>query len=271
MLMKFKEYLIKNEKSPATVEKYTRDAAMFIEWLRDGEMTKTAALMYKERLKEEYAPSSVNTVIAALNSFFEFMERADMKLKAVKVQKQMFVKSERELNKRDYERLLDTARRYNKHRLSAILQTLFATGLRISELRYMTVEALNERTVTISCKGKVREICISDKLRRLLKEYAKRRGITSGSIFITRNGNPIDRSNLSKELKKLAALASVAAKKVFPHNFRHLFARVYYKHQRDISALSSLLGHSSINTTRIYIMESYETLCRQLNRMQLVI
>ena len=248
----FKRKLISDEKSKATAEQYARRIAAMRNALDGQELTRESVLEYKELLKQKYAPASVNAAIAAINSFLEHSGMAEMKLD-----------SGRELKKEEYKSLLAAAG--GKPRLSMILQTLVSTGIRISELKFITTEAIERGIAEIDCKGKHRTVFIPQKLCRMLKKYANKLKIKMGSIFITKNGNPVDRSNLAKELKKLAEAAKVAKEKVFPHNFRHLFARIFYSAYKDIVRLSDILGHSSINTTRIYTRESGEVHRRQID------
>ena len=262
-----KKALISAERSAATAEQYARQIRAMAEHLC-GELTRESLVSYKEHLQREYAPASVNAAIAAINSFLEHYGMAEMKLKTVKVQKQTYSDSGRELDKAEYRAMLSAAE--NKPRLYMILKTLAATGIRISELKFITVEAAERKIAEIDCKGKHRTVILAEKLCRQLKKYAKKLKIKAGSIFITKGGKPIDRSNLAKELKKLAELAKVAKEKVFPHNFRHLFARTFYSAYKDIVRLADILGHSSIDTTRIYTRESGEVHRKQIEALGIV-
>ncbi|MBQ3427746.1 MAG: tyrosine-type recombinase/integrase [Clostridia bacterium] len=259
----FKRKLISDEKSKATAEQYARRIAAMRNALDGQELTRESVLEYKELLKQKYAPASVNAAIAAINSFLDYIGMHEHKLKNVKIQRKVYADSGRELKKEEYKSLLAAAG--GKPRLSMILQTLVSTGIRISELKFITTEAIERGIAEIDCKGKHRTVFIPQKLCRMLKKYANKLKIKMGSIFITKNGNPVDRSNLAKELKKLAEAAKVAKEKVFPHNFRHLFARIFYSAYKDIVRLSDILGHSSINTTRIYTRESGEVHRRQID------
>lgn len=262
-----KKALISAERSAATAEQYARQIRAMAEHLC-GELTRESLVSYKEHLQREYAPASVNAAIVAINSFLEHSGMAEMKLKTVRVQRQTYSDSRRELDKAEYRAMLSAAE--NKPRLYMILKTLAATGIRISELKFITVEAAERKIAEIDCKGKHRTVILAEKLCRQLKKYAKKLKIKAGSIFITKGGKPIDRSNFAKELKKLAELAKVAKEKVFPHNFRHLFARTFYSAYKDIVRLADILGHSSIDTTRIYTRESGEVHRKQIEALGIV-
>ena len=266
----FEQYLIQNEREKATVNQYIHAVQRLSAWLSGHAADKALLLKYKDKLKTEYAPATVNAAIAAINGFAVFMERPDLKLHFVKMQRRIFADPERELSRTEYDALVKAAMQTHKTRLLYILQTLLATGIRVSELRFITVEALKEGTAEIDCKGKHRTVFLPNKLRQKLTKYAKKRGIKTGCIFITRNGNPVDRSNIAKGMKRLAEIARVMKKKVFPHNLRHLFARVYYSAYKDIARLADILGHSSINTTRIYTMESGTVHRQQIEQLRLV-
>ena len=264
ILKSFEENLISKEKSNATVEKYTRDVSAFLVWLNSEEVTKEKIIQYKEELIKNYKIRSVNSIISSLNAFVEFTGRYDLRLKALKMQRETYLKKEKELTKKEYERLLNTAKRKGDDRLYYLMQTVCATGIRVSELRFITKEAIDTKTAQINCKGKVRTVFLPKKLCNALKEYAKKRNIKKGSIFVTKTGQPLDRCNIWKMLKTIAKAAGVDKIKVFPHNLRHLFARTFYNLQKDIVRLSDILGHSNINTTRIYTMENGD-----IHRMQI--
>ncbi len=253
---KFRCYLYEEEKSTNTIEKYLGDVEHFYTWLKGRGIDKKIVLEYKKALCAQYAPKSVNSHISSVNAFFNFMNWQEVKIKTIKIQKEIFSRSDREMTKSEYERLLAAANNKRNEKLYYIMQTIAATGIRISELRYITVETVKNRKCVIASKGKVRQIFLPTKLCRLLERYAKRRGIEEGSVFVTRSGRNVDRSNVWKMLKRLCKSARVDEKKVFPHNFRHLFARLFYAAEKDIVHLADILGHSSINTTRIYTMES---------------
>lgn len=269
LIQKYKEYLCTEEKSEATVEKYIRDITAFKQWLAKEELSKQKALDYKNYLIQNYAPASVNSMISSLNSFFEFCNWYEIRIKTVKIQKQIFARAERELTKAEYTRLLIAAKSKKQNRLHLLLQTICSTGIRISELKFITVESLKNETAEIRCKGKLRYVFLPRGLCKALAKYAKQQKIKSGSIFVSRNGNPLDRSNVWSEMKKLCDTAGVSKTKVFPHNLRHLFAKVYYSVQKDIVRLADILGHSSVNTTRIYTKETGDVHRRQIQKLGL--
>ena len=251
-ILQYKEYLINEEKSEVTVEKYIRDIQTFYRWLNERELTKQVVLEYKNELVDSYAPTSVNSVIAALNGFFTYNEWYGLKVKSLKLQRALFCKSEKELTKQEYDRLLRAAREKNNERLNLIMQTICSTGIRVSELSYVTVSAVEQGQTQVKLKGKIRVVIFTKELCRILKKYIKEQGITSGAVFVTKSGKPIDRHTIWKSMKKLCESANVAPEKVFPHNLRHLFARTFYGLQKDIVRLADILGHSNVNTTRVY-------------------
>lgn len=263
----FRTYLKGEERAESTVAKYVHDVENFSMWLGERTLSRESVLEYKTALCETYAPASVNAALSSLNCFFGFLERYDFRVKYLKTQKKTFSSLEKELIKNEYERLVQTAYGKGNERLSLVLQTVASTGIRISELSHITVQAVLRGTAEIHCKGKWRQIFLPKKLCKLLKEYAKKRKIKSGPVFITRNGKPLDRSNIWTEMKKLCRAAGVSEKKVFPHNLRHLFARTYYHMHKDVVRLADILGHSSVDTTRIYTMESGETHRRQIEKL----
>ena len=266
----YRNHLIEEEKSAATIEKYVRDVSVFGVWVNGREIEKRLTLEYKERLMEQYADASVNSVISSLNSLFDFLGWHDCKVKTLKVQRRIFADKDRELTKAEYERLLKTAKDKKNERLYYLMQTICVTGIRVSELKYITTEAVQNRQATIRCKGKTRTVILHKQLCKMLKGYIKAHNIKSGSVFVTRNGKPLDRSNIWSDMKKLCESAGVARSKVFPHNLRHLFARTFYSLQKDIVRLADILGHSSVNTTRIYTMESGDIHRRQIEKMSLL-
>ena len=270
LIQDFKNYLREEEKSKATIEKYVRDITALMVWLDGSAVGKTAILEYKEKIKAEYAVRSVNSIISSMNSFFDFTGWRECKVKLLKIQKQIFADETKELKKDECERLLKVALDSKNKRLYYIIQTICATGIRISELKFITVEAVGLRQAKISCTGKERVVLLSGELCRLLRKYIKKNKIEDGSVFVTKSGRPLDRSNIWADMKKLCELAGVAKEKVFPHNLRHLFARMFYSVDKDIAHLADILGHTSVNTTRIYIMESGETHRRQIEKMHLL-
>lgn len=267
--LKYRQFLHNEEKSAATESKYLRDVKKFILWCGKQKITKSLVLLYKKELIEKHSPSSVNSILSSLNSYFEFKGMHNLKTKMLKIQRQIFAKTDRELTREEYIRLLEAAKKKNR-RLYFLMQTVCSTGIRISELKFITVEAINKGEATINCKGKMRLVMLPENLCKLLRVYVKEEKILKGSIFITRNGKPLDRSNVFHEMKKLCDIAQVEPKKVFPHNLRHLFARTYYSLQKDIVRLADILGHSSINTTRIYTMESGEIHRTQIQMLGLL-
>ena len=269
-IREFKIYLIEEEKSENTIGKYIRDLGFFAEWLKGEEVDKTKVIMYKKVLCDKYAPKSVNSVLSSLNAFFVYMEWMDLKVKALKIQRMIFADKEKELTKAEYEKLLTAAKNKKDERLYYLMQTIGSTGLRISELKHITVDAVEAKQAIIKCKGKIRQIFLPKQLCRMLKSYIKRRNIKDGSVFVTRTGKPIDRSTIWKMLKNLCDVAKVSKNKVFPHNFRHLFARTFYAMQKDIVRLADILGHSSIETTRIYTIESGDVHIMQLQKLGLL-
>lgn len=267
----FKKHLILEEKSRATVEKYTRDVKAFKEYINDNEVTKERVVAYKGYLQEQYSARSVNSMIASINNFFSFMKWHDVRVRAVRLQQQVFCTEEKELTRDEYTRLCKAAERKNNERLALILQTICGTGIRVSELEYITVEAVQRGEAVVSCKGKTRAVFIVKKLRRKLLRYAAAKNIKRGSIFITRTGRPVNRTNIWREMKSLCEEADVEPGKVFPHNLRHLFARVFYNIRKDIARLADILGHSSISTTRIYIISTGTEHRKCMENMHLII
>lgn len=266
----FKRYLICEEKSDATIEKYIRDISAFMEWLGDEELNKNIVLEYKNFLINNYAPASVNSMLSSINCFFEHFEWYELRVRSLKIQKQIFSDKSKELTKAEYERLLKAAKRKHNEQLYMLMQTICSTGIRVSELRAVTVEALKIRQATINCKGKMRIVILPNELCKMLMRYVKERNIISGAVFVTRNGRPLDRSNIWRLMKNLCEDAGVSKDKVFPHNLRHLFARTYYSLEKDIVRLADILGHSSVNTTRIYTMENGEVHRLQIQKLGLL-
>ncbi len=270
LIEKFKQYLIEEEKATATLEKYVRDITAFFAWLAGSELDKITVLRYKEHLTTNYAPASVNSVLSSLNSFFEYNDWHGLKVKMLKIQKQIFAERSKELTKAEYERLLVAAKQKKNERLYYLMQTICSSGIRVSELSAITIEAVRNHKANINCKGKMRVVILPKDLCKMLTEYARGEKITSGPIFITKTGKPLDRSTIWKMMKALCESAGVDREKVFPHNLRHLFARTYYSIQKDIVRLADILGHSSVNTTRIYTMETYDVHRRQIQKLGLL-
>jgi len=270
-LAAFCDWLHSEEKSTATVEKYRREAARFAAWLDGRDTARDLACGYKEALAGERSPAGVNGAVAALNCLFGFLGVPECRLKAVRVQRKIFRDEGRELTQAEYRRLLETARGKQNERLLLVMEAICATGIRVSELEFFTVDAVRLGRVEVTNKGKTRTVFLPGKLQKVLLKYAKDRRIAAGPVFVTRNGKSLDRSNIWHEMKSLCKEAGVAEGKVFPHNLRHLFARTFYGLEKDIVRLADILGHSNVNTTRIYTMESGETHRRLLERMKLVI
>jgi len=265
----FKAYLIQEEKSELTVEKYVRDVQRFLLWLGDTELTKSRMLDYKTELVEQYAVASVNSILSSVNCYLSFINRGDCRVKTIRQQRRAFLPEDKELTRAEYNRLIQAAG--NKPRLRLLMQTICSTGIRVSEHKFITVEAAQTGQAEVRMKGKHRIVFLEKKLCKALLRYAKAHNIVSGSIFITASGKPLNRCNIWAEMKKLCLAAKVSREKVFPHNLRHLFARLYYGIEHDIVRLADILGHSDINTTRIYTMESGQTHRRQMERLQLLL
>ena len=269
-LKEFSEYLREQECSERTIEKYTRDARRLAEFVGIGELNKPLVLHFKENLRREMSPISANSVLAAVNCFLKFLGLSELCVRAFKLQRRLFsVKNE--LTAEEYKRLVKAALNAQNERLALIIQAICSTGIRISELKFITVEAVRTGRAEISCKGKFRVIFLPDKLRAVLGNYIRKQKITAGAVFVTKKGNPVDRSNIWRDMKNLCESARVSPEKVFPHNLRHLFARSFYSLEKDISRLADVLGHSSISTTRIYTMESGYNHFRQVNLLNLVV
>ncbi len=267
----FEIYLRNEERSKATIEKYMRDVRCFISFVGDTEIDKQKVLDYKNKLSDGYAVASANSMIAALNCFLRFCGWHDLCVKQFKVQRTIYCPEEKELTREEYVRLLEAASRKNNERLNLIIQTICGTGIRVSELEYITVEAVQRSEAVVNCKGKNRKIFIVPELRKKLLRYAKEQRICSGTIFITRGGKPVSRHHIWKEMKALCEQANVPPSKVFPHNLRHLFARTFYGIEKDIAKLADILGHASINTTRIYIVTTGAEHKRKMEHMRLII
>lgn len=270
LISDFNLYLIQEEKADSTIEKYIRDVKAFYKWSREKILTKETVLEYKRYIMMHYAPTSANSILSSVNHFFEFNKWYDLKVRSIKIQRQIFSAKERELTRDEYQRLLRAAKRKNNEQLNLLMQTICSCGLRVSELKFITVEALSSQTAIIKCKGKMRQIFLPAMLCRVLKRYARSKKISSGSVFVTKTGKPLDRSNIWKMMKNLCESANVPSSKVFPHNLRHLFARTYYSIEKDIVRLADILGHSSINTTRIYTMENGDNCRKQIQKLGLL-
>lgn len=265
------QHLQCEERGRGTIEKYLRDIRAFARWLDGRPVTKEAAAGWKEHLlAEHYAPATINSMLAALNGLFRFLGREECRVTFLKVQRLLFRDEKRELTRREYDRLISAAHARGQERLALLMETICATGIRVGEVQYITVEAAQERRAEIALKGKIRTILIPGKLARKLLRYAKKQKTVSGEIFLTRNGKPLSRRQIWAEMKGLCKAAGVAESKVFPHNLRHLFATAFYQACKDIARLADVLGHSSIETTRIYLVTSGAEHARQLEQLGLV-
>ena len=268
-LQQFAAYLRQEEKSAGTVEKYLRDATAFAAHMDGAPITKEAVAAWRDGLVSEgYSPTTVNSMVAAVNALLRFLGWENCRVKALRLQRRVFRDQSRELTREEYERLLTAAS--GKPRLGLLMETICGTGIRVSEVRYITVEAARAGRADISLKGKVRTILLPAKLCRKLLKYARKNKIASGEIFLTRSGKGLTRRQIWAEMKALCEKAGVEKSKVFPHNLRHLFARMFYKVTHDIAKLSDVLGHSSIETTRIYLISTGEEHARTLDRLGLV-
>lgn len=268
----FAEHLKKEEKSYNTIAKYTRDVRTFLAFVENEAISKEIIIAYKNKLiSENYSIRSINSMLASINCFFAFTGWIDFKVKYIKLQRQIYRSEEKELTKDEYVRMVNTAEKSGNERLSLLIQTICATGIRVGELQFITVEAVKRNEAIVSLKGKTRSVFIVNKLKMKLLRYAEKRHITSGAIFITRNGKPMSRTNIWREMKSICAQAGVNPKKVYPHNLRHLFARIFYGIEKDIVKLADILGHSSIETTRIYIISTGDEHRRSMENMRLIV
>ena len=269
-IQKFSDYLVREEKSNATCEKYIRDVYAFWMFAGSNQVTKELVVAWKKDLMSQgYAVRSINSMLASVNSFLGFLGWHDSKVKNIRIQHQTYCAEEKELTKAEYLRLLEASK--GNEQLNLVIQTICGTGIRVSELRYFTVEAVRHGEITVNCKSKTRTILVPGKLRKLLLNFAKQKHIPTGAIFVGKSGKPLDRSNIWRQMKQLCKAAGVKESKVFPHNLRKLFARTFYSIEKDIAKLADILGHSSINTTRIYIMTTGMEHRRKIERLGLVI
>lgn len=270
-ILDYGNYLRGEERSTGTIDKYLRDTKAFACWLNGRNVTKERAAEWKAYLLEQdYAPVTVNAMLSAVNGLFRFLGWDECRVKFLKIQRKLFRDVSRELTGGEYERLLTSAKEQGRERLALLMETICATGIRVSEVQYITVEAAQQGKAEISLKGKIRVILLSSKLCRKLQKYAKKQKVASGAIFRTRSGKKISRRQIWAELKGLCRQAGVEPTKVFPHNLRHLFATLFYKACKDIVRLADVLGHSSIETTRIYLITSGEEHQRQIESLGLV-
>ena len=268
----YSAYLTSVERSENTIMKYRRDVKSFLRWLGENPVSQVRAIEWKHQLQEKgYTPASVNSMLIALNRYFVFMGWDECRVKVLKVQKRLFREESRNLTKEEYSRLVETALGMGKERLAMVMETICTTGIRVSEVRFITVEAARQEKVEIFLKGKIRTILLPRKLCRKLLKYAKQKKIISGEIFLTRNGTSLSRRQIWAEMKAICKAAGIAASKVFPHNLRHLFAQTFYRVTHDVAKLADLLGHSSIETTRIYLISTGMEHAMLINKLNLII
>ncbi len=267
---RFEKYLVREEKSAATIEKYMRDVRAFSAYADKRILTKELVSNYKNYLLDNgYAPRSVNSMLASIHSFLEFAGKSECKVKFLKIQRNIYCEKERSLSKSEYRRLLKSAE--GNEKLSLVMQTICATGIRVSELKYFTVERVRLGKVVVNLKAKIRTILVPNKLRKMLLDYAKKEKIRFGEIFLTKNGKSLDRKTIWAAMKALCKSACVNKSKVFPHNLRKLFAKTFYSHDKDIARLADVLGHSSIDTTRIYIMTTSDEHMKRIECLGLLL
>lgn len=268
---RFYEYLIEEERSSGTIEKYIRDVRLLQSWLGSASVTKENAARWKQKLLQSgRAPSTVNSMLAAANTYFRFMGWDELKLKSIRLQRRFFRENERELTKAEYQLLMETAKKRGDERLALLMETICATGIRVSEVPYITTDAIKKGRARISMKGKLRTILIPAQLCRKLRKYATKHRIGRGEIFLTKNGTRLERKQIWAQMKALCKYAGIERNKVFPHNLRHLFARCFYRISHDISSLADVLGHSSIETTRIYLISTESEHIKKIAHLGLV-
>ena len=268
---RFYEYLIEEERSSGTIEKYIRDVRLLQSWLGSDPVTKENAARWKQELLQSgRAPSTVNSMLAAANTYFRFMGWDELKLKSIRLQRRFFRENERELTKAEYQLLMETAKKRGDERLALLMETICATGIRVSEVPYITTDAIKKGRARISMKGKLRTILIPAQLCRKLRKYATKHRIGQGEIFLTKNGTRLERKQIWAQMKTLCKYAGIERNKVFPHNLRHLFARCFYRISHDISSLADVLGHSSIETTRIYLISTESEHIKKIAHLGLV-
>ena len=271
MVEEYCAWLRENEKSPGTIERYRRFLLNFTLFSDGRTVCRQTAAQWKERIRQIMAPVTVNGAVAAVNGFFRYKGWGDCVMKFFRIGRRIFCPEQKELEREEYERMVRRAREEGDLRTALVMETIASTGIRVSELKYITVEALNQGAVNVECKGRIRTILCTEELKKKLLSYTERQGIGAGPVFVTRSGAPLDRSNIWRSMKRIGALAGVAAEKIFPHNLRHLFARIYYSQEKDLSRLADILGHSSVNTTRIYVMESGKNHLKQLEKMDMLV
>lgn len=267
----FEKHLLENESAAATIKKYIHDVKFFADFVQNRPIDKALVMSYKAMLEQSFAIRSANSMLCALNSFFHYFELHSLCVKQFKLQKESYCSEEKELSLDEYNALVKTAYQNNNERLALIVQTICSTGIRVSELQSITLEAVKKGEAVVSCKGKKRKIFIVKALQKQLLQYARKNNITSGHIFVTKNKKPLDRYCIWRQMKSLCRQANVLPQKVFPHNLRHLFARTFYRLEKDIAKLADILGHTSINTTRIYIVTTGAEHRRKMEHMHLVL
>jgi len=270
LIRSFEDHLIENEKAGATIQKYMHDIRYFTIYAANRPLDKTILIDYKKALEQAYAIRSANSMLAALNAFLRFAGWHELCVKLFKVQAEAYCSEDKELTKEEYAKLVKTAEKNENQRLSLVVQTICGTGIRVSELQYITVEAIRQGEAIVSCKGKIRKIFIVKALQKKLLRYAAAKGISTGAIFVTKSGKALNRCNIWRQMKALCRQAGVSHHKVFPHNLRHLFARTFYNIEKDIAKLADILGHSNINTTRIYIVTTGAEHQRCMETMRLI-
>lgn len=270
-IREFSRYLREEERETATIDKYSRDVKDFFIWLKDREISRERIAEWKQHLRRVgRKPVTINGKLSALNKFLSFLGRNDCRTKYLKIQRRLFRSTEKQLSKQEYIRLMETAHSLGRERLALLMETICATGIRVSEVKYITAEAIRAGRTEIALKGKIRTILLPGKLCRKLQKYVRKRKIVSGEVFLTRNGKGMSRRQIWAEMKSLCEKAGVAPSKVFPHNLRHLFAQTFYRVCRDVAKLADVLGHSSIETTRLYLISTEAEHVRQMERMGLI-
>lgn len=271
LIQRYLIYQEEQERSAATLRKYAHDLGQLYMHLNGQALSKALLIGWKQALAEAHAPATVNSMLTAVNGYLSYMGWPELRVRLLKIQRSLFLDERKELTRGEYVRLVRAAEQRGNERLSLVIQTICATGIRVSELRFITAEAVSCGRAAVSNKGKRRTVFLPEKLRQLLKQYLKRQKITAGAVFVTRSGKALDRSNIWRDMKALCESAGVDPGKVFPHNLRHLFARTYYSLERDLSRLADILGHSNVSTTRIYTAESGAVHARQVERMGLIV
>lgn len=270
-LHRFLKYLNEEERSQITIEKYTRDIHTFMKYVDGQRFNKLTVIAYKQHLTDQgYAPRSINSMLAAINSLFKYLEWYDCRVHPLRIQREIYRPEEKDLTRKEFERLCYAAKENGNERLLLILETLCSTGIRIGELKYITLEAVKAGEMIVYCKGKNRKVLLIRELKKKLLNYANKHHIVSGPLFLNSKGQPIHRAVVWREMKKLCQSAKVSPQKVFPHNLRHLFAVLFYKSEKDIAMLADVLGHSSVNTTMIYLISSGKEHMRRLERLKIV-